>query len=223
MSSHRPRESTAAYVLGLLSADERAEFDEHLEQCEQCRHEVVAFAGLPGLLGTIDESDLDLQPLDVADAVVEQTKREYTSLRVSRRRWRFATAAVVVTAVAVLVVVALIGPSNTDNVPGTLPGEELAFQSEFDEVTGIITLSERPWGTLVLLDLFDVPVREEYTMWAVSSSGDWSAVATWAWAEQGTCGIPGATSWTHDEIQQVVVTGADDRGDQIAQGLAVQG
>lgn len=47
----------AAYVLGALSADERAAFEEHLSQCGPCRRAVGELAGVPGLLSVVPAGD----------------------------------------------------------------------------------------------------------------------------------------------------------------------
>jgi Putative zinc-finger len=44
-----------AYVLGALSPAERTDYQRHLGACAGCRDEVADLAGLPGLLGRLDE------------------------------------------------------------------------------------------------------------------------------------------------------------------------
>jgi anti-sigma factor RsiW len=46
------------YVLGALSPEDRRAFEEHLEECPQCRAEVQEFAGLPGLLSRLPAIDV---------------------------------------------------------------------------------------------------------------------------------------------------------------------
>jgi anti-sigma factor RsiW len=45
--------SVASYVLGALPPAERREVDAHLRTCEDCRAELIAMAGLPGLLARL--------------------------------------------------------------------------------------------------------------------------------------------------------------------------
>ncbi|HKT05855.1 MAG TPA: zf-HC2 domain-containing protein, partial [Rugosimonospora sp.] len=45
-----------AYVLGALSPAERSTYQRHMATCGQCRDEVADLAGLPGLLGRLDEA-----------------------------------------------------------------------------------------------------------------------------------------------------------------------
>ncbi|WP_406832263.1 zf-HC2 domain-containing protein [Pedococcus sp. KACC 23699] len=47
----------AAYVLGALSGDDRAQYEEHLAGCARCRAAVGELAGLPGLLGQLSPAE----------------------------------------------------------------------------------------------------------------------------------------------------------------------
>ena len=42
------REDAAAYLLGALADDERMAYERHMEECPECRHEVVTKADLVG-------------------------------------------------------------------------------------------------------------------------------------------------------------------------------
>jgi anti-sigma-K factor RskA len=50
MNEHRWAELAAAYALGTLDPEERAEFERHLETCASCRAEVQSFHEVTGLL-----------------------------------------------------------------------------------------------------------------------------------------------------------------------------
>ena len=47
----------AAYVLGALTAAERAEYEDHLAGCARCRGAVAELAGMPGLLGQLSPAE----------------------------------------------------------------------------------------------------------------------------------------------------------------------
>ncbi|MFD1149366.1 anti-sigma factor family protein, partial [Saccharothrix hoggarensis] len=49
-----------AYLLGSLDPAERSSFERHLHGCSVCRREMVRLAPLPGLLGQVQLSDLEL-------------------------------------------------------------------------------------------------------------------------------------------------------------------
>ncbi|MGH3712979.1 MAG: anti-sigma factor family protein, partial [Micromonosporaceae bacterium] len=91
MSCERAHDD-AAYVLGALSPAERDAYEQHLRTCPECRREVTALAGLPGLLRRLPaaeaeallvapESETSLGSLLAAGA------RRRTAQR-RRERWR---------------------------------------------------------------------------------------------------------------------------------------
>lgn len=207
-----------AYVLGALSSDDRIAFELHLETCDQCTRDVLELSALPGLLAGVEEADLDGPPTAVRDRVIAAAAGGTESRRLarSRRRWRLGAAlAAIAAAVLAAVLVFQDDPVATDvEIAGTFV--ELDVGSDYAELTGTISLSQRPWGTLILVDLFDAPKRSQYTMWTVSDSGEWDEITTWLWSDLGTCRVPGASTLTLDAIDRVVVTAADDRGDSIA-------
>ncbi|TDD83298.1 anti-sigma factor family protein [Actinomadura rubrisoli] len=53
------RISLGVYVLGAIEPGERGELEAHLEDCRVCRDELAGLAGLPALLGRVDEAQLD--------------------------------------------------------------------------------------------------------------------------------------------------------------------
>jgi anti-sigma-K factor RskA len=94
------------YVLDALEADDRARFEAHLAQCEQCRAELSGFTATAGRLG---EAAADTPPADLRDRVVAlaaTTPQEHPAVTafVQRRpasRWasRLALAAAVAAAI----------------------------------------------------------------------------------------------------------------------------
>jgi anti-sigma factor RsiW len=50
---------SAAYVLGTLPADERADYERHLATCAECQAEVTEFGGLPRLLNTVNIGEVE--------------------------------------------------------------------------------------------------------------------------------------------------------------------
>jgi anti-sigma factor RsiW len=65
-SPDRFREWDAAYVLGALSADDRRDFERHLQTCPVCAGAVAELAGLPGILSAL--------PVAEAVAIDEATR-----------------------------------------------------------------------------------------------------------------------------------------------------
>jgi anti-sigma factor RsiW len=48
----------AAYVLGSLSANDRGEFEAHLDGCSSCREGVAELSDIPALLGLLDRDEV---------------------------------------------------------------------------------------------------------------------------------------------------------------------
>lgn len=176
----------------------------------------MAFSPIPGLLASVDEADTHPAGLDVSAGLLMSAHDDQRALHRSRRRWRLA--AVAAAAAAIIVVGGLL--AFDDDSPGSALGDrtELAMVSDHG-ATGFIAVAERPWGTSILIDLFDMPRRDGYTMWTVSTSGAWTETANWSWSEDGTCGLLGAAPHAPHEIDRVVVTGRDDRSDELVVGL----
>lgn len=198
-------EASAAYVLGALSLAERQVFEAHLENCERCQRDVVDFAPLPGLLA---QADLTQEPptIDVAEALIRRVGSDLERTMASRNRWRMAAAAAA-TAAAVLIGVMVMGSEEQPSFSGG-PVTELVVDDAAG-ISGTMTVSERDWGSRLDIDLFDVPARDRYLLWAVGTDGSWDVAASWAWAESGTCRIAGATRFQADSIDHLVVTSAD--------------
>ena len=80
-----------AYVLGALSPAERLEFERHLPGCDECTRSVRELAGLPGLLGRVDASDLEDH---LVDEPVPETLLPALAREVRRTRFRRSIATV---------------------------------------------------------------------------------------------------------------------------------
>ena len=212
------------YVLGALSTEERIAFEAHVETCGSCAHDVMEFSAIPGLLALVDEADLEppsVAPLWGAAAVVAGDRSQRHA---SARRWQVGAVLAAAAATVLAAVLVFGGTDRSTNsseasaeVTGFAIEHEMVVESDYD-ITGSIGLSERPWGTFILIDLFDVPQRQDYTMWTVSADGTWTSVANWVWSETGTCRIPAASGLPVDQIERVVITGATDKADGLAWG-----
>lgn len=56
--SHQCAMWDAAYVLGSLSANDRGEFEAHLDGCSSCREGVAELSDIPALLGLLDRDEV---------------------------------------------------------------------------------------------------------------------------------------------------------------------
>ncbi|MDZ7679512.1 MAG: zf-HC2 domain-containing protein [Acidimicrobiales bacterium] len=216
MSDHdRYRDLTAAYVLGALDPGERTELHEHLQACERCQADVIDFAPLPALLGSIEVDDLVEPPTPhLADAVVAEARGELERIRASRRRWRTIAAAL---AGAAVVAVALgVAAMVLDLDSGTEPERdriELAFEAVAD-TTGDVVVDERGWGTYVHLSFEGLPERDLYRLWAVDQAGTWHEAGSWLPTPDRSATLGGSTHLRPAEIAVLVVT-SGDRDDEL--------
>ncbi len=210
-------ELSAAYVLGALAADERARFEQHLDGCERCQSDVVQFAPIPGLLRQVAASELAGAPIDVADGVVDGVRRQRSRSLRRRERRLVAVAAVSLLVAVGAVLVAVLGD---DGGPPTFGGPpiELAIDDS-SGVTGRVVINERSWGTRVEIDLFDVPARDRYLLWAVGRDGTWDVSASWGLSDEGTCRVVGASRLYPAEIDRFVVT-SEDPADELVSAFS---
>lgn len=198
----RMRDLTAAYVVGGLDAADRAALEEHLQDCDACREDVVAFAPLPALLGRVDVDDVVPADDGGADVLVAAVLDGEHRLQRSRRRWQWlaGAAAVVAAVLGVVVVQADDGPDRRrDGVP-------LAVESIDGDVTAAVVADQRDWGTYVHLSADGLPDREVYTMWTVDRAGAWEPVGSWGPTDGGRAQLGCSTSLDVEEIDRIVVT-----------------
>ena len=108
-SCREVRHALGVYVLGAIDPVERAQVDEHLATCADCREELAGLAGLPALLRRVPMAEAQrLAVAEQADSATEETSpdellpslltRTAQARRVRRWRELAAAAAVVVLA-----------------------------------------------------------------------------------------------------------------------------
>jgi anti-sigma factor RsiW len=111
MSSCREiRQALGVYVLGAIEPAERAQVDEHLALCPDCREELASLAGLPAMLRKVPTTEAErLAALDGDPSANEMPSEEMLQSLAARtanvrrmHRWR----AVAVAAAAVVVALA---------------------------------------------------------------------------------------------------------------------
>src|SRR5262249_34315969 len=68
------RHALGVYVLGAIEPSERAQVDEHLATCAECREELASLAGLPALLRRVPTAEAErLAVADQADSATDET------------------------------------------------------------------------------------------------------------------------------------------------------
>ncbi|GAA4689331.1 zf-HC2 domain-containing protein [Nocardioides nanhaiensis] len=199
--AHTPlRELLGPYVLGGLDADDRARLEAHLPSCAACRDELATYAGLPALLrdGAPASAHRETSDAALGEAI--------GALRTRRRRRRL-----ILTAAAAVVLVAGAGVGTALVLGPDAPvGTTLALSAPAGvSATGATSLSAKPWGTSVELDLRGLPQDEQFVAWLVSPEGERQQVATWGSTGNGEAHVTGAAALVPRDVAQVRVTDSD--------------
>jgi anti-sigma factor RsiW len=225
-------------VLGALSPQDRAAFEEHLRGCAPCATAVAELAGVPGLLARVGADDArglidpDRAPLPVPDTLLPRLERSVRHRRRRRTAWQVAGAGLI--AAACLAIGLLVGnqPSSTGDTAGPL-GPPTASSSAVPQVTvalsaggnvpveAQVSLQDKAWGTELKLRCAyhdqSGAYPERYALWVIGQDGARFEAAGWKTA----AGVPvmnitGATSLTREQIASIEVL--DDEGSVLLTG-----
>jgi len=171
------RQSLGVYVLGAIDPAERAQVDEHLATCADCREELASLAGLPALLRRVPTAEAErlavADQADLADPAAEDTPADAMlpsllarTAKVRRvRRWRelAAAAAVAVLALGAGAAGASVLASGTSGSPSHVqaaPRHTWHTVSAVDSVTGAtltVKYASVPWGTTMAARVLGIP------------------------------------------------------------------
>ncbi|CRZ17290.1 zf-HC2 domain-containing protein [Mycolicibacterium neworleansense] len=204
-----PHVLLGAYILGGLDAEERARFETHLKECAQCRAQAADFAPLPSLLSKADPVDLETGPTDGGEAVLAlgdmlAARRAAANRRRIRRRVAVGACAAVLAAVALVFVI----PRGETPPPGT---GTFAMQSvSAAGASGSVTLTPKPWGTAIVLNLQKLPTDGVFTLRTMDDSGAMQPAATWAAMPTGAGVVQGATSIPMPKLRKLNIVDANN-------------
>ncbi|WP_059010350.1 zf-HC2 domain-containing protein [Streptomyces specialis] len=204
----------AAYVLGALSPQDRAAFEEHMRGCDTCARAVGELAGLPGLLGLLSQGSSGEEgpaprpepPAVVLPALLARVAGE--------RRRRRALAALSAGAVALAACVALVFTLTGASGAG---GESESGESEGTESEGATAMTPLGhWpvtasvelipagsggGTRVEMECSYTGGREgDYVLVAISGDGAIDELARWHALPQDTARLAVSTSLPRADI-----------------------
>lgn len=223
MSDHELEHLDAAYVLGALAPIERREFEQHLEECRRCTQSVLDLAGLPGLLGRLDEEvvasldDAPPMPATMLPALLREAAREH------RRRRMLAAAAAVGMAAAVALVTALLsgvlggsaspqdGPVAAAPATGATVRAVPMAQLHQHQLSADVTVEGVAWGTRmsVTCTYKGIPPKSfgplDYALVVHTRSGAQEQVGTWRAVPGRAATFQAATSARPRDIASVEV------------------
>ncbi|NKZ12876.1 hypothetical protein HGA11_18045 [Mycolicibacterium septicum DSM 44393] len=203
-----PHVLLGAYILGGLDAEERGRFEAHLKDCAQCRAQVADFAPLPALLSKVDPADLDTGSTDGGESELilrdMLAARRTAAKRHVRRRVALGACAAVLAAVALVLVI----PRGDTTPPGT--GTFAMHSVAAAGASGSVTLTPKPWGTAIVLDLKQLPTDGVFTLRTMDDSGQMQPAATWAAMPTGKGVVQGATSIPMPKLRKLNIVDADN-------------
>ncbi|MGA5534577.1 zf-HC2 domain-containing protein [Mycolicibacterium nivoides] len=203
-----PHVLLGAYILGGLDAEERGRFEAHLKDCAQCRAQAADFAPLPALLSKVDPADLETGPTDGGESELIlrdmlATRRTAAKRRV-RRRVALGACAAVLAAVALVLVI----PRGDTTPPAT--GTFAMHSVAATGASGSVTLTPKPWGTAIVLDLKQLPTEGVFTLRTMDDSGQMQPAATWAAMPTGKGVVQGATSIPMPKLRKLNIVDANN-------------
>lgn len=192
----------AAYVMGALSAADRARYEAHLAGCAECREAVADLVPAVGLLSRVHADDAARIGAEHADAAGPKLLSIARARRRSRRRalWTGVGIAAAL-AVAVPVTIAALAPR---------PAVEVALEGAATvPVSATVSLTPVAWGTkidMACLYAADAPdAGWTYVLTVVGRDGTTTDLSTWK-AEPGrTATLSAGTAAALKDIRSVEI------------------
>ncbi|WP_395108953.1 anti-sigma factor family protein [Actinomadura sp. SCN-SB] len=230
------RTSLGVYVLGAIDPAERSRLEAHLESCPSCRDELAGLAGMPALLGRVNEAQLAQvagPPPELLDSLLARAAerrrgpraRLAALVRPSGGGGRLWWAPAALAACALLVIGGLLGgfvtawrdggtPPAARSVPtapaATAGGERLSATDASSGVRGILVLYRKKWGTKVELHLAGVPRGGDCRWYAVSRDGERDMLGSWHVAYDKGFGVyESSTMFQRDQLVSIRIVTLD--------------
>jgi anti-sigma factor RsiW len=208
------KQALGVYVLGAIDPAERAQVEEHLATCAECREELASLAGLPALLRkvpVVEAERLAVAEQDPEFAVVPSPEM-LTSLvarttNVRRiRRWRGLAAA------AAVALVAVAGGAAVTSALQSHPSSPVA--AAWHQTIGAgpvagahltVRYRNEPWGTQIEANVTGLRPGSVCELQVTDKAGGSSVVGSWmVW--QGTAWYPASTWRAENDLRGFEVT-----------------
>ena len=217
------RHSLGVYVLGAIEPGDRAQVDEHLATCADCREELASLAGLPALLRRVPTAEAErLAVADQADSATDEKPPDHllpallarTTQARRVRRWRELAAAA---AVAVLALGAgAAGASVLGSGPAAPPAAHGQAGHTWHTVSAInghtgasltVKYASVHWGTMMIAQVTGIPAGTVCQMQITDAQGHHIVVGGWRVEYQGRpVWYPASTSVTDTNLRSFQVT-----------------
>lgn len=185
------RQALGVYVIGAIEPAERAQVDEHLAACPECREELAGLAGLPAFLHRVpvdeaqrlaadeDEAVLSLPSAKVLDSLLARTARVRRA-----RRWRTITAAAAAVALAAGGGVAgalAAGSGGATAVAGHAGHGWRTVSGTGPHTTAALTVkyATRDWGTGMKVHVHGIQPGTVCQLRVIDAAGHATVAASW--------------------------------------------
>ncbi len=139
-----------SYELGLLSDEERRQFENHLLECETCFQSLYQGAPITNLIRE--------EKLAPSQSVELQNEKEKAPIRFFSRKWAFAAASVLTVMIIAFIIVWLQGPGKETE---RLRGHDEVSILVLSPVGEVTTLHELRWKPVAGVDSYDVKIYTE--------------------------------------------------------------
>jgi hypothetical protein len=194
----------AAYVLGALSADERAAFEAHLHSCAECAARVREIQDVPALFAGISAAELSDATHTVPETLLPGLLRRAAAQR-RRRRWVVGGLASVAAACLIALTVVLWPTSSASTAPTR---KFVALVA--NPVVASASLTPKPWGTEINVDCSYADrgapeARIPYEMYVFDRSGNKERVGSW-WQPDHDIKYETGTALSTTQIAKVEIT-----------------
>jgi hypothetical protein len=214
------RLALGVYVLGAAEPAERALVRMHLARCRECREELAALAGLPGLLrrvpgdeaerlfageadaaGAAGPADPGVTAGPLAGSALPVLLRRTAKTR-RTRRWlaAAATAAAVVVASGSGVAASGVFAANAP-APRPIPWETFSARNDVTLASATVRYAPAPWGARVEVRVSGIAPGTACQLRVIASGGHRGIAGSWiiARGEYGTW-IPASTSFPAESV-----------------------
>jgi hypothetical protein len=209
------RQALGVYVLGAIDPAERAQVDEHLAACPECREELASLAGLPAMLRKVpiveaerlaaQEQDLELAGVPSTEMLTSLIARTTNVRRI--HRWRSVAAAAAVAIVAlgggVAVANALQPPQSGQH--GTVAWQQASGSGPVTGAHLTVKYRNEPWGTRMLVNVTGLQPGSVCQLRVMDATGGTSVVGSWKlWP--GDSWYPASTWLGEQDLRSFQVT-----------------
>lgn len=209
----RYAEWDAAYLLGALSAADRAEFEAHLSGCAQCRSAIAEVAPTLGLMSRVspERADSLLRAPDPGSPDVEHRARVLSFAAAQARRRRRAWIAGIAAAAAIIVAVVAVPLTSMLLQPAP---RTFALEQVIDApLSASVSLADVAWGTRIDMTCSygasaDAPADGwSYALVVIADDGSESVLSTWRARPDTTARLSAGTDLPSSDIAAVEIRG----------------